>query len=163
MRFAPLPTFENRLRRVAAAALALTIGLATVSAVAHQGATGIVKERMDTMSEIARNMKALAAMVKSDRVDPDAAREIGSRVAEQARLFPTQFPEGSLSTVSEARAEIWTKFDDFRSKSDALAKAAVALAETAPDDLDRGALRQALAAMGQTCKSCHESYRVKKN
>jgi cytochrome c556 len=81
-----------------------------VSAVAHQGATGIVKERMDTMSEIASNMKALAAMVKSDKVDPDAAREIGSRVAEQARLFPTQFPKGSLSKVSEARAQIWDGF-----------------------------------------------------
>ena len=82
MRFAPLSTFKNSPARVAAGALALTLGLATVSAVAHQGATGIVKERMDTMSEIAKNMKALAAMVKSDKVDADAAREIGSRVAE---------------------------------------------------------------------------------
>lgn len=163
MRFAPLSTFKNGPTRVAAGALALTLGLATVSAVAHQGATGIVKERMDTMSEIARNMKALAAMVKSDKVDADAAREIGSRVAEHANLFPSQFPEGSLSELSEARAEIWVDFDDFEAKSEALATAAVNLAETDPDDIDRSALRQALKAMGQTCKSCHESYRVKKN
>ena len=141
---------------------ALAIGVAS-AALAHTGATGIVKERMDTMSEIAKNMKALAAMVKSDKVDADAAREIGSRVAEHANLFPSQFPEGSLSELSEARAEIWADFDDFEAKSEALATAAVNLAETDPDDLDRSALRQALKAMGQTCKSCHESYRVKKN
>jgi cytochrome c556 len=163
MRFFVPSTFRNRPVRLAAGALALILGLAAVSATAHQGASGIVKERMDTMSAIARNMKALATMVKTDKVDPQAAKAIGSRVAEHASLFPTQFPEGSLSQVSEARAEIWADFDDFQAKSDELVMAASNLAESDPDDLDRRALRQALKAMGQTCKSCHESYRVKKN
>lgn len=115
------------------------------------------------MSAIAKNMKALAAMVKTGAVDADAAKEIGARVADHARLFPTQFPKGSLSQKSEAREEIWTDFPDFEAKSDALVVAASDLAESDSDDLDRGTLGQALKSMGKTCKACHESYRLKKN
>lgn len=149
--------------RLGACVIATTVILATVTAVAHQGATGIVKERMETMSAIARELKTLAAMVKSNEVDGTAAKEIGARVAEDARRVPDQFPEGSLSDVSEARDTIWTDFADFEDKSADLATAAAALAERDAASLDRTALAQALKRMGRTCKSCHESYRLKKN
>ena len=54
---------------------------------AHKGATGVVKERMDQMGEIAKSMKAMGAMFKgATPYDAEAVRGKGSSQSLAAKL-----------------------------------------------------------------------------
>ena len=55
----------NLRRRLLAATLALSVSCGL--ALAHSGATGIVKQRMDAMKDIAAQMKLIGAMVRAER------------------------------------------------------------------------------------------------
>lgn len=136
-------------------------------AFAHQGATGIVKERMDQMGSIAKAMKGIGAMFKG-AVDYDAeqvralARDVAASGGTKMSVL---FPKDSLQHPSEARPEIWTDWDTFSTRADEMQAAAVALANGAANPTDGSAgpkpsdLFQDLA---QTCKSCHQDFRIKK-
>lgn len=136
-------------------------GLATL-ALAHSGATGIVKERMDAMSEVADSMKALAAIVRATGpVDVATAGGAAKVIAGHAGQIPAFFPEGSHSDVSEALPTIWTDWEGFTAIAGNLEQAALAL-EAAANDGDRTALATAFRSAGETCQACHEKYRLKK-
>ena len=72
--------------------------------------------------------------------------------------MPEAFPAGSNSVGADLA--IWENFSDFESKADALAKAATELKAAAALG-NAGAVKKAAQAVGGTCKSCHQSYRIK--
>lgn len=139
------------------AALLMSGGLA----LAHSGATGIVKERMDGMNVLARSMKSLAGMAKSGDIDPVQVKE--SAVAIQAhsgQALYRLFPEGSLQPVSEAKLTIWQDWNRFAAISDALFETAGRLErEAASPDLDLGLY---VKELGNSCSTCHQDFRIKK-
>jgi cytochrome c556 len=57
---------------------------------------------------------------------------------------------------SEAKASIWTNFDDFTYKADELKAIAMGLGNSIDSADD---LVQAMSSLGSTCKSCHAEYR----
>lgn len=148
-----------------AASLVVLISVAGTGAVwAHGGATGIVKERMDAMTEIGRNVKIVAQMLKGETpYDLQAVAGAGREISAHAGNAMTRlFPEGSLERPTEATAEIWADWAAFSRLAEQLKTSAVSLEQAA----ERGAAREAVAAaFGQvagTCKTCHESFRIKK-
>lgn len=148
-------------RRIAAIALLSAALLFGGAAWAHKGATGIVKERMDLMKDIAAQMKALKPMVDG-KVAYDAAgvAAAAAAIADHAAKIAPSFPKGSTDHPSEASPRIWTDWNGFEASAEALRTSAAALKA----DAGKGAQ----AAMGpftemaKTCKGCHEDYRVKK-
>jgi cytochrome c556 len=57
---------------------ALIIVASTSLALAHGGATGIVKERMDLMASVGKSMKTITEMFQGDKLfDPEAVRKAG--------------------------------------------------------------------------------------
>ncbi|MEO9876354.1 MAG: cytochrome c [Anderseniella sp.] len=125
-------------------------------ALAHSGATGIVKKRMEVMKDVGAVMKELGAMVKGD-VGFDAstvARRAGDLRAHAADM-PTLFPEGSMHGPSEALPQIWEDFEGFSRIASDLESAAADLSAVT----DPTALPAALGAAGKTCKACHSDYR----
>ena len=110
-------------------AILLTSGLA----LAHGGATGIVKERMDLMDSVGKSMKTITEMFQGEKeyaatAVRDAANSIGSHGGEQlARLFP----EGSIQGPSESLPAIWQNWERFSELSEDLTKYANALATAA--------------------------------
>lgn len=135
--------------------LTLILALGAGAALAHSGATGVVKERMDAMSGIAKSTKTLGEMAKSGVIDPTKVQEASAAIAAAARDMPAKFEVKDVSKPSEALPAIWQDFDDFIAKADALAAAA----ETLPGASDAESYRASFAAMGKACSSCHESYR----
>lgn len=127
-------------------------------AAAHEGVRNpAVKARMDAMSEIAKNTKVLGSMAKGERAfDQQTAIAAARAIASGARETPALFRVEEDDPVSEAKPAIWQNFAQFEAKSLAMEKAAQDAAESirAPEDLP-----VALAAIGASCKSCHESYR----
>lgn len=125
-------------------------------ALAHSGATGIVKKRMDVMEDVGAVMKELGAMVKGES-SFDAAtvsRRAGDLKAHAAGM-PALFPEGSIHGPSEALPSIWEDFEGFSRIASDLESAATVLSSVT----DATALSAALGAAGKTCKACHSDFR----
>ena len=138
-----------------ASALAVVL-TAPALTLAHTGATGIVKERMDVMKDVGAAMKELGAMVKGE-ASFDAAtvtRRAGDLKAHAASM-PALFPEGSIHGPSEALPSIWEDFAGFSRIASDLESAADALSSVT----DAAALPAALGAAGKTCKACHSDFR----
>lgn len=141
--------------------LALILCFAAGAAVAHSGATGIVKERMDGMSVLGKSMKALVTMTKSNSYLSAEIKTISQNI--QAHAGPRmldRFPAGSLTKVSEATPAIWEDWERFSRIAQELDTAARALEAKAGTGSD---LAPIIGEIGATCKACHKDFRIKKN
>ena len=141
----------------------LTVALVATGtlALAHAGATGIVKERMDGMGELAQAMKALVTINKSGDIDADQVAALARTIqAHSGSALTDRFPKGSLPHVSEAAPLIWTDWGRFTAISDRLLDASKRMeANAATAGFDLGAY---IAEIGATCSACHEDFRIKK-
>ena len=144
-------------------ALALALGIAATAALAHTGATGIVKERMDAMSELEDRMKAIVAMLKGKApFDAAAVKAAAEVMAGHAARMPNQFPEGSLKHPSEALPAIWTDWTAFANLAEDMKSRAHALEAAAGTATDASGISSEFVAVGATCKSCHDKFRKPK-
>lgn len=127
-------------------------------AVAKDGVSNpAVKARMDAMSAIGAGTKILGGMAGGKiAFDATAAKAAAATIAEKTAMVPVLFEPRESDPVSEAKDEIWTNWDDFVAKSDALLMAAK-VAETATT---KEALAAAVGDLGATCKACHSDYRM---
>jgi cytochrome c556 len=130
---------------------------------AHSGATGVVKQRMDVMSDMADAMKAMASVVKGKQ---EFNREIfiqgGELIAGHSNMLPELFPEGSIQGSSEALPAIWQQWDDFVSLNDGAKANAEKMVKMAQEGSELRPLTKQFIKLGGSCKACHKDYRKKK-
>nr|WP_321457296.1 cytochrome c [uncultured Cohaesibacter sp.] len=115
-------------------------------AMAHEGASGIVEQRMHSMKEIGKAIRMLKGNIKSEK-DYDAVV-----VRKQARTIKLiagksmtdQFPTGSLQEPTHAKAEIWTNWERFSELANRLKMLARRLEVSA----DRGPIKMEQNHMG---------------
>lgn len=114
----------------------------------RQMAMEAVSERMKELSQMARNPSSF---------DRQAARARTLEIVELLKTAESGFQADPKSDPTEtwARPEIWQKPEDFAARFQAAHEKARALAEV--DSAE--ALGSGLRALGQTCKSCHDSFR----
>ena len=94
--------------------LAVSAGLIlSVSAFAHKGATGIVKERMDNFKASQMALKQIFAASK--RNDFEAIVPLANQIKNWAEIMPTKFPSGSDGPPSEVAPAISGDFKGFKS------------------------------------------------
>ena len=137
--------------------LVLSVGLfLSVSALAHKGATGIIKERMDNFKASQTALKQISAASK--RKDFEAIVPLANQIKNWAEIMPTKFPTGSDQPPSEAAPAIWTNFEAFKLAAKENFEAARFLEVTALNG-DAKATAKAIKKLAGTCKSCHQSYR----
>jgi len=140
------------------------LGLAAIAAIAlagvrpalsHGGATGIVKERMDDMSAMAKAVKAIKANLAPDG-DKAAIRAAADVIRQKAGDgLVGKFPRGSAHPPSEARMEIWSELPEFQRLAGELEIRAAALSDRPGEP--------AFKALLQTCAACHKRFRQKRN
>lgn len=138
----------------------LLIGILSVSAFAHEGATGVVKDRMDAMSAMADANKSLVAMSRG-RTDFDLAmvQQSAQIIAEHSgESLLELFPEDSLSDVSEAKAEIWEQWESFSDYAMNMESSALSLSAITSEDEFSAAYRE----MSRNCGGCHKKFRAKR-
>ena len=136
--------------------------LTTSEILAHEGATGVVKERMESMKSVAQSMKRInKALRSSSNIDRAAIKREAAAITKRALEFPEKFPAGSEGGASEAKPEVWQNPVDFAAKSMALARAAERLSGAA-GTVSRGELSASFSGIGKTCGACHRIYRMKK-
>ena len=128
------------------------------AALAHSGVQNpTVKTRMDAMSVIGKNTKVLGTMAKGEvAFDAPTAQAAAAAIASHAAQIADVFRDPATDPKSEALPAIWQSYDDFSAKADELERAA---SDAAQGLATPGDLAPALAAIGGTCKSCHQTYR----
>ena len=129
--------------------------LSTVS-FAHDGAEGVVKERMDRFKENKKAMKAIKGNLTGDTA---IIAQKASGIEAWAKDMVNFFPEGSTQPPSEALPAIWKEFDRFIDLARANEKAAANLKNLAQSGADTSALSGAFRSLGKTCKDCHNDYK----
>ncbi len=147
----------------------LAIGAAIVAiypvahfAAAHEGAKGVVKERMDAMSDLGRAAKAMTEMFKGQqRYDPEAVARLAKSMAAHADKLPAMFHHGSDGHPSKTLAKAWSDRADFVQAFATLKAQARKLGEMAPTATQRESMVQ-FFKMSRTCSSCHTTYRAPK-
>lgn len=123
---------------------------------AHQGATGIVKERMDAFAKSRDQMKQMRRALQNNQFEKIA--DISADMQSWAKEIVNAFPDGSQIAPSEAADSIWTDKDGFANAAKHYESSLIQLNEAALT-YDRDAVVTAYSAVGQACKSCHRSYR----
>jgi cytochrome c556 len=126
---------------------------------AHEGKMnlpeGPIRDRHELMEGVGKNAKAIGNALKSGDLTPvaGAAEKIQADAAKATALFPP----GSTHPDSRAKPEIWSDWKDFEARMKDLGTAAGAVAAAAKS---AGDVSAAANKMGESCKGCHEKYRV---
>lgn len=133
----------------------------TGTVLAHGGATGVVKERMDMMKNVGDSMKQVGAMIKGQAdFDSMIIAEHAGTISDAGPHIPKLFPHDSLHKPSEALPTIWEEWDQFSALSVKLTDEAKKLQETAQGG-DKRAITRQFAKLGKVCSGCHTDYRKK--
>jgi cytochrome c556 len=148
----------TRLRIWGAIGVAVVVAIAAVAATATEAIT----QRQKAMEGVRDGMMSLGAIAKKEQpfdaaVVQTAAAKIAEHLEQAAGLFPEGSDTGEVQTW--AKPEIWTdraRFDEIFASSH---QAAVDLQSVTEAE----AFLPALGKLGNSCKSCHDSYRLPKN
>ena len=126
------------------------------TALAHKGAMGIVKERMDKFEASEKATKRIKqALSRGDTAVITAEAEF---LASWASEMESYFPKNSNQSPSEAKDEIWLQWGDFVGAIQSFDDAAQALIDATATE-DPGAIGGAFQEMTRSCKSCHQQFR----
>jgi cytochrome c556 len=148
----------NKLSLIAVLAIALS-GTVAFAHKGHEHATGVVRERMELMTDMGDRLLAISKRLRAnkelDRIAADARaiRDASGKIA-------SQFPPGSTQAPTAAKPVVWQQWDDFSEKARKLQVEAEKLSTTSASDGD--ALRSQFRAVAFACDGCHETYRVPK-
>lgn len=140
-------------------AKSLVAGLVLVAGVAFaetEATTPEVIARHDLMKSFGGAAKTLGGMAKGEVAYDAAAAEAAKQVliAGAADIGP-KFTANVEDAGSEAKPEVWTGWDDFVAKGNALGTAAAALDVASAETIGAG-----MAGVGGACKDCHTTYRM---
>jgi cytochrome c556 len=136
----------------------IVFAICTTTALAHGAATGIVRERMDSMVVLGKTMKSLSLMAKSDAQLDKAALETAAQTIQDhsGENLTKLFPAGSTKH-SDATPLVWSQSDEFKKLSQDLAE----LSRPLKHVTTKSDLVESIQAIGQSCKSCHARFRQK--
>ncbi len=141
-----------RMKTLIIAGIVTSLGAAVL---AHGGATGIVKERMDGMVAMGKAIKDITPMMRGKTdYDPEAVRAFSEEVRRHSGTAMTRlFPEGSDGGPSEAKVTIWTDWEEFEELAEQLHILSEGLSEAADNGLkiaggDGGATMDGSTMMG---------------
>jgi cytochrome c556 len=120
-----------------------------------------VKYRQSALSIMATHFSRIGAVVKGEKPYDKASVEQDAAIVEMMAKLPwPAFPAGSDTGNTKAKTEIWKEHDKFGGGSDKLQTDAAKLSAAAKSG-DLAAIKTAFGTTGQTCKSCHDSFRNK--
>ncbi|MFI4966122.1 MAG: c-type cytochrome [Caulobacterales bacterium] len=140
----------------AVAGVGLALGMTCVAV----SAGNPVEARQAAMKQVGQTMKQASAYT-SAQTPFDAAKVEGlmDGVAANAKKLKGLYPAGSgTDPKTSADPKIWQNKADFDKRLTEMAS----LAAAAGNAKDTNAFKPAFKALGETCKSCHDVYRMKK-
>jgi cytochrome c556 len=138
----------------------LLTALFCTAADAHDGATGIVLERMENMKSMERVMKALREILLDDRpIDPVDLEAHVRALHRASQGIVAKFPETSADPHSHALPTVMERPEEFRRQATSLESSTEQLVRLASVPADRQQLIAATKVVGSVCQSCHEQFK----
>ncbi len=146
--------------RVAAVACVVVATTFSLNAAAQHKPEQVIHYRQSAMTLMGWNFGALGEMVKGKTPwDVTQFALHADRLAGLAPQVLEGFAKGSdKGAKTDAKAGIWTNFDDFQAKDTDLLKQTKALAETAHSG-DEAAMKAQFKQTAEACKACHKKYK----
>ena len=125
----------------------------------NEGATGIIKERMDKFQESKNLMRTINKSLSENNFDviTQSAKKLNKWANEMHEYFP-KGSEASISNKSEASNDIWSKPKDFKKAIKKFEIASAKLIEISKNksiDDTVSSFREVAAS----CKGCHKQFR----
>jgi cytochrome c556 len=153
-------TGNKRFGAMTGAMLVLAAGAAVAA-----GLTGAeaAKDRQAHMKEMGKASKAMFDQLRSGAPDMAVIRASAAKIDEDAKALPTWFPPGSgpeTGVKMEALPVVWTERAKFDDKAHDLQLAAARFDAVAQSG-SPAEVMPAMKAVGDACKSCHETFRAK--
>lgn len=143
--------------------LLVVVLVGSSSVTGHEGATGIVKERMDAMSEMGDSTKLIAEMLKGERtLDADVMKAAVDLLVSHGDEMASWFPDTEQSRTghkTEALPEIWENFDEFESQSEDMTEKARDLRMVLEQSASVSEIKKSFGDLAKTCKACHKDFR----
>jgi cytochrome c556 len=129
-------------------------------ALAHEGAHGVIADRMVAMKAMSAELKAIGEMLLGKvAFDAAALSRHASVLHENCHNVEGMFPAGSIDHHSRAKPLIWEKPDAFHDQMHRLHSATERLAAVAAGG-DRQTLLVLVKEVDGACQSCHEAFRL---
>ena len=127
-------------------------------------AAEVVKARQKGLKALGAAFKTIRDELKGD--SPDAAKIRGASVdiTQAAGAIDKWFPAGTgpdSGVKTDAKSEVWTDPAGFATAREAFVREANKWAQLG-NSTDASAWKEGTASLGQSCKGCHDKYRVKK-
>lgn len=136
--------------------IAFGLILAAGIAAAQDATNPAVIARKDLMKSNGMSVKILGDMAGGKTAfDAAAAEGARAQLAANAAEIAARFEANEADPASKASPDVWTNWDDFVAKADALGAAAKAVDTGTVEGLQAG-----MAGIGGACKGCHTSYRL---
>ncbi len=135
------------------AGVGLALSLATVAV----SAGNPVEERQAAMKSVGQSMKEASALTAT--FDAAKAKASMDSVAGAAKKLKGLYPTDSANDPKTgADPKVWTQKADFEKRLAEMGSLATAAGKTT----DADSFKASFKAVGETCKSCHDVYRMKK-
>jgi len=121
----------------------------------------IMHERHEGMETIGKSAKAINRELAGGSPNLATIRTSAATISNLSRKASGWFPKGTGPELGKtgAKPEIWKQPADFNARLRDFQGAARAL-QLAAAKGDAGATKAGYAALGKTCKACHDSYRT---
>lgn len=166
----------NAPMRIALFSMLCFVGIALIvmSVKAHEGASGVIKQRMDAMKSMGDYAKTVGDMFKGKTtLDISTISAASEDFVLHGQLIPTQFPdtpESREGLMTEALPNIWDDWQQFTALAEQFTRdsrqlGVVAAKLQSSGTLDSGSTRNLRSVFFKTvksCSDCHEHFRLER-
>jgi cytochrome c556 len=124
----------------------------------------VVKARQKGLKALGAAFKTIRDELKGDSPDAAKIREASADITQAAAAIGKWFPAGTgpeSGVKTDAKAEVWADAAGFATARDAFVRESDEW-NRLTNGTDVSAWKEGAAALGQSCKGCHDKYRVKK-
>ena len=123
---------------------------------AHEGAKGIIKERMDKFKKSKKLMKKINKGLQNDNFI--IIEKSAQTLLNWSKEMSNYFPEGSDTPPSEASSDIWLDPEGFKIAIKNFESASLELiTQSKNENFDMTV--DSFRSLAQTCKGCHQKFR----
>ena len=139
----------------------LVAGAACIAgaALAHEGASGVVADRMNAMKAMSGHLKAIGEMLNGRAAfDAESVGRHAEALSENCHKTHEAFPPDSGGHHTRALPAVWERPEAFAEEMQRFHEATTALAEAAGSE-QPSTLEPLFAEVGRACASCHETFR----
>jgi cytochrome c556 len=127
-------------------------------------AAEVVKARQKGLKALGAAFKTIRDELKGESPDAAKIREASADITQAAGVIDKWFPAGTgpdSGVKTDAKPEVWTDSAGFATAREAFVREANKWAQLG-NSIDASAWKEGAASLGQSCKGCHDKYRVKK-